>query len=307
MRLRKIFNDYKEYFECFYNEIKANNLIICISIIFLGGISTTSGKPITLNEATRSVYPLLKLEGDSIYVLHGASVLIGFTEEKTMILLTNKHIASSRESLYVPITVIDTLNRKDTSIVIAKAYSGKRAIYPNWCDSLDIAAIIFPECFFKPVNYFPDEFYVINIENIEDKLPDIGSEIFMGGFPFSYGVYSEKLIIPVLRSGIISHPCIEECCKECIAMHDAFSYGGNSGGPIFMTHEIFKSKRNCSSCVSLIGINMRHDNAQTQIFDLKGNQIPYLSIENSGLSFFIPAQVVKKFLKQVELELKKRK
>ncbi len=283
-----------------------------IAIIFLLFLILSNtpliGKSVTLNYAARTVYPLCTIDNDSKYILHGASVLVGFMDEGIELLLTNRHVASSHESLFVPITVIFS-GGSDTTIVFLTAYAGKSAFYPNWCDSLDLAAIIFHECTIKPKDHLhlPDELYIIDFEYVEDKLPYTGARIFMGGFPFSYGFYSKITIEPVLRYGIISHSCIKRVCSDCIAMHDAFSYAGNSGGPIFVTNDMLIGRKDCSTCVSLIGINIGHDTTLTPLLDVSGKQLPYLSSESTGLSFFIPAQVIKRFLNQIKLELEENK
>jgi len=72
----------------------------------------------------------------------------------------------------------------------------------------------------------------------ERKDIELGTDIYFVGFPFGIGksegylekgLFSDKVPTPLVRSGIIAW--ISDTNKEFLL--DAFSYGGNSGSPVF--------------------------------------------------------------------------
>lgn len=73
---------------------------------------------------------------------------------------------------------------------------------------------------------------------------DLGTEVYFLGFPFAIGtnfgyvgsgIYSDYTANPLLRTGIVAWKA--EYSDEFLL--DAFSYSGNSGGPVFCKREVF--------------------------------------------------------------------
>jgi hypothetical protein len=73
---------------------------------------------------------------------------------------------------------------------------------------------------------------------------ELGTEIYFLGFPFAIGTslgyvnsgyFSDEISNPLLRTGIVAWK--SDNSKEFLL--DAFSYGGNSGSPIFSKREVF--------------------------------------------------------------------
>jgi len=83
----------------------------------------------------------------------------------------------------------------------------------------------------------------------------IGQEIYFIGFPFGYG--TDYKLTPIVRSGSIAWR--SEDRKNIIL--DAFSYGGNSGSPIFLKR-LFSSNPNQAewNSAQLIGMVTSHIN-----------------------------------------------
>lgn len=115
-------------------------------------------------------------------------------------------------------------------------------------DSLDIGvfAIELP----GTVVYNSDTIKITNRKSIPKSLMkrkneiEIGTEIYFLGFPFSIGTnsgyvntgsYSDYISNPLLRTGIVAWKSNNS--KEFLL--DAFSYGGNSGSPVFCKREVF--------------------------------------------------------------------
>lgn len=232
-------------------------------------------------------------------------MLYNYEEPDKPIIVTNYHILK-RSDVYVNVTadtsLLNTMNkRKINSLVYQNTTWFRRGtrIYtkfitgyptkPNFVchpdTSIDLAA--FTINLGTSMELETGEKVKTNVAGIPisaikgKENVALGDEVYFLGFPWSYGA-NEK-ITPIIRSGSIA--CFNPNGNEFLL--DAFSFGGNSGSPIF-SKRIISSPGNLQwENSKLIGMVYGHHGIQDVLVkpDLQSNDLKIVitEIQNMGL------------------------
>lgn len=189
---------------------------------------------------------LEKIENNR-YIPHGTGILFyNYDDPKDYIVVTCAHLIKGKDVISVRVNPDSTLLHiiagiGNKSVVINNAIISKHSIRfiaalgekDKFINSeLDIAAFKLKVSKLKSTN--DSVIYDLSkLRGVPKSALDyrndlqLGDELYFIGFPLGYGV--SEIVEPIVRSGSISWlPSNQD-----IFLIDAFSYGGNSGSPIF--------------------------------------------------------------------------
>lgn len=128
---------------------------------------------------------------------------------------------------------------------------------------------------------------------------DIGEEVYFVGFPFGIGTLD--IINPLVRSGSIAW----FSNNSTIFLLDAFSYGGNSGSPIFLKRIVAEPGKLEWSLAKLVGMIIGHQEIKLEniLTQPDPNELKFEKGEvkiNIGLARCIWSDDIVEFAKEAE-------
>lgn len=257
------------------------------------------------DETSKATVLIEKQIGDSFYV-HGAGVLLyNYNNIAKPIVITNHHIVKRPEicvSITADTSLVNLMNKykvkelffnktkwllRGTRLycTIKTGYPNKPMYFIHPDTTIDLAA--FPidiASSFELENGFIAKVNYLGVPKSGIRIKDsvsIGDEVYFLGFPISYG--STEKITPIVRSGSVA--CFNPNGKEFIL--DAFSFGGNSGGPIFTKSIINKPGNLTWDSSQLIGLVYGHHGISELLLKPLADSIPITisltELQNMGL------------------------
>jgi hypothetical protein len=200
------------------------------------------------NETLKTTVLLEKFDGKDL-IPHGTGFLFyNYNKTTDIIVVTCAHLIQNKEVLSVRLNPDSTLikilseaQKKGTIIQNALIEQNSIRFFVDLSKSpsfihptLDVAAFAFKmpliidksDTLFKPLKLADISFIPKSIIKKRADL-SLGDEVYFIGFPLGYG--SLNNVEPIVRSGSIAWLPSD----DNIYMLDAFSYGGNSGSPVF--------------------------------------------------------------------------
>jgi hypothetical protein len=202
-----------------------------------------------LDEQTIQSTVLIEKITDEGFITHGTGFLMyNYDSQSDFVVVTCAHLISNKKMLSIRFnpdssllkhlsvkekrgTFVKNVIITESSIrLLVQLDDNNRYIHPE----LDIAAFhfSFPQLVKKTdtgmINLKAIDFKLIPHSQIKKKSElSLGDEVYFIGFPLGYGV--TKFVEPIVRSGSIAWLPTE----YDFFLLDAFSYGGNSGSPVF--------------------------------------------------------------------------
>lgn len=278
-------------------------LIIAIYFFFIG-INYSQTRSYFNQNFLDCIVLLEKVSGDSL-LPHGTGISIyNYSDGPYSYVVTCEHVLRNK-SIYVTIPAkkefIDfminerknkigfngyewTLKDKRVSIKVDLIIDSTYAVNPE----LDIGVIKLPHT--SSLIYKNDTVGIAILNKItrsamgSRKGIELGTDIYFAGYPYSIGTnigflgtyfFSDSIPNPVLRKGSIAW--ISE--NSPYFLLDAFSYSGNSGSPVFTTHDLQNKSL-------LIGIVTGH--------------IPSINSDNMGLAKCVWIEYINELINRLE-------
>jgi hypothetical protein len=264
--------------------IEKNNIMVNIKLSLLalfGILSFNIAYSQWLDpQLLKSTVLLEKIQNNS-FVPHGTGILMyNYNNPSELIVVTCAHLIRDKKQISVRvkpdsnfIKVLSQTGQKqlviNNAIVIGNTLRFLASLESDNCfihPTLDIAAfrlIIPPAIFVTDTSRTRIEMSKLlgipksGLEFRKDLL--LGDEVYFIGFPLGYG--ATNLVEPIVRSGSIAW--LPE--EENIFLLDAFSFGGNSGSPIFRKRIIGSKVGELSwSGSTLIGMIIGHQSIQIE-------------------------------------------
>jgi hypothetical protein len=278
-----------------------NNLISLFPILVILFFNSSIAQEINwFGKSTIYTNVLLQKKENNIFINHGTGILYNPDDNKQSYVITCEHVLRNPE-IYVVISA-------DSELVKKLNFKNEKGVNIRGCFwELDGQLLRLKIKLIKDTTFirhpqkeidlgiFPLQvfsFLTLNTGEIEkftkttflrDKnfgnknFLNIGEEIFFSGFPFGLG--TDEILSPIVRSGTISW--VSE--NKDIFLLDAFSYGGNSGSPIFTKMNALSSERKRPYLVGMV----------TGHIVSSGN-------ENIGLATCVSIQKIKELLEMAK-------
>jgi len=233
-------------------------ITILISFAFLGEAEAQRSGPQhwEMSEAMSSVAYLMKYDSLGQLSPFGSGVILDFDTSKTFVLLvTNRHLCVGRDSLAVQLNAYqqrDSLQILISNVVNVKLHQGT-VIFPASPDS-DFAVIKLQRPRSETTFFRPTSENTIDLSQLR-----YGDEVLFLGFP-AYGLYgldAARFRFPIARAGSIAFFAQEDIYfaqnkKYMIPgmfLIDGESFGGNSGGPVFVRRPVLHREGKDSTLV----------------------------------------------------------
>ena len=242
--------------------------IFSILVIFLFN-SSIAQEINWFGKSTIQTTILLQKKENNIFINHGTGILYTTKNNERSYVITCEHVLRNQE-IYVVISADSELVRKLNSenkkglnfrncfweldgqllrLRIKLINDSTFIIYPQ----KDIDLAIFPIELFTSlvsdsgrIENFTKTTFVSDVNLGNNDFLRIGEEIYFSGFPFGFG--TAEILTPIVRSGTISW--VSE--KKEIFLLDAFSYGGNSGSPVFTKMSPLSSDRSKPYLIGMV-------------------------------------------------------
>lgn len=229
-------------------------------------------------QTLKSTVLLEKIQGTN-FVTHGTGILMyNYDNPSELIVVTCAHLIKNKNQISVRVKpdssfikilkesgqknllIENALVINNTVRFIADITGQKSFIHPQ----LDVAAF---RLTIPPVFHFTDssrtQIEMSKLLGIPKsgiayrKELSLGDEVYFVGFPLGYG--ATELVEPIVRSGSVAWLPI----NDNVFLLDAFSYGGNSGSPIFRKRIVGAKPGEISwSSSKLIGMVVGHQSIQ---------------------------------------------
>jgi S1-C subfamily serine protease len=212
---------------------------------------------------------LLQKKENSTFINHGTGILYSPDNNERSYVITCEHVLRNSD-IYVVVSADSELVKKinskkeggitfrncfwelDGQLLRLKINLIKDSTflkYPN--KEIDLG--VFPIQLFTSIVYdsriiekFTKTTFVSDKNLGNSKFLKIGEEIYFSGFHFGLG--TNEILSPIVRSGTISW--VSE--NKDIFLLDAFSYGGNSGSPVFTKMSSLSSERNQPYLIGMV-------------------------------------------------------
>lgn len=212
---------------------------------------------------------LLQKKENNVFTNHGTGILYTTTDNERSYVVTCEHVLRNQE-IYVVISADSELVRKLNSenkkgldfrncfweldglrlrLRIKLINDSTFIKYPQ--KGIDLA--IFPIEILTSlvidsgrIEQFTRTTFVSDINFGNENFLSIGEEIYFSGFPFGLG--ADEILTPIVRSGTIAW--VSE--KKELFLLDSFSYGGNSGSPVFTKMSPLSSNRSKPYLIGMV-------------------------------------------------------
>ena len=226
-----------------------------------------------------------KTDKGTVYSPLGTGFLVQTPEDHTA-LVTAKHVIYDDKTKKIREKLVYRLNRKGkNSDPVSEAYVSA-LVKTDWIcsDKYDIAARLM-------VWKNDNDMARIPINSILKSDPDVGANVYVIGFPL--GLRSEVYSKPIVRQGIVS-------LVDDPFLVDAFTFPGNSGGPVIYVPIIPFGKGVKTNVLQqniLIGLvieNITHLDVATS---LQTKRTRMIFEENIGLCKVLQSKTILEFLK----------
>lgn len=276
-------------------------LISIFSILFIFLFNSSIAQEINwFGKSTIYSTVLLQKKENNVFINHGTGILYSLDDNERSYVITCEHVLRNSE-IYVVVSADSELvkkinSKKERGITFRNCFweldgqflrlkielveDSTFLKYPQ--KEIDLG--IFPLQLFTSLIYdsgvienFTKTTFVSDKDLGNSNFLKIGEEIYFSGFPFGLG--TDEILSPIVRSGTISW--VSE--NKDIFLLDAFSYGGNSGSPIFTKMSALSSERNKPYLVGMV----------TGHIVSPGN-------ENIGLATCVSIQKIKELLKMAK-------
>ncbi|MCJ7553941.1 MAG: serine protease [Ignavibacteriaceae bacterium] len=260
-----------------------NKTILSLLFIFFCLLNMVYAQEINwFANSTINAVTLIQKKVQNTFVNHGVGILFSPTNNNRAIIATCEHLTRGKEFYVVVdadtnflkimanihksyLIINETTWEIDGNQLKTKITLIKDSTYVTHPDtSLDIAA--FPIDLSSYVRLHDStkilctETTFVGTRNIGNKkMIRLGEDVYFVGFPF--GIGTQFTLEPLVRSGIVSW--VSE--KSKVYLLDAFSYGGNSGSPIFTKMSSLSEERNKPF---LIGMVIGHLGIENENFGL---------------------------------------
>ncbi|MDD5197630.1 MAG: serine protease [Candidatus Gracilibacteria bacterium] len=238
-----------------------------------------------------------------IYNIIGTGFLFGKVQSDgkySVYLVTNKHVVKNQTGeLYVSIRKKDGTFQK---IKLLTSENGKSLFFYHSKDAIDIAVTRFTNIGFiqeEQIYFFQSDKNTYSKSLLISNNIGEGDGVFVFGYPASLTGNSE---FPVVRQGIIAQikPYYENSKTDYII--DAFTFPGNSGGPIFIKPEIYSvGKTSINNESRLIGILKSYIPYRESLQSTQTGNILSIHETNSGLTLVEGVDSIIETIEQCEL------
>ena len=233
-------------------------------------------------------------------VPHGTGFLFVVDGTTGIFLVTNKHLLSGRNLVFIRFNKLDFDPKKDKvryhrepCLLIDRDSKPLWKGHPN--PNVDVAAIKINQPTAKVDVRQLDYSRLKSFDSLE-----VGEDVYFFGYPLGILGLKGKGDFPILRSGVVSYKSFEltligeSIIDSAMFLIDGFSFGGNSGSPVLT--------RVGNTKAMLVGIIKGHvPDFQTKI--LKGEHPDTITFEqNAGLAIVISADRIKETLEQFKIK-----
>lgn len=250
------------------------------------GINPQLLKTLVSVEQVTSVNPAqAKIDAQPI----GSAFLVG-TPSNHLVLVTAKHVVTEADGSLKPNLAYRINNRSTNSDLIPEAHMKEHAGEWFFSTNFDVACrfIVFGD---PDVNILPMTCFV------PQKFIRPGAPVVVIGFPL--GLRSETYAVPIVRKGIVART------EDKSLMLDAFTFPGNSGGPVVYSSSFTAipiSRDGLLTADGLIGL-VSSSISFTDIAVSQQTKRPRVSFEeNSGLTIVVPAEAILELLHREDME-----
>lgn len=270
--------------------MRKHQLFVVLELLFMGISSMTFGQERTSYFDSSWLKTLISVEVESktdkgiVYLPQGTGFLIQ-TPLGHIALCTAKHVIYNEQTKKLKENLVYRLNRKGkNSDPVSEAYVLSLAKTGwIWSDTVDIAARMM-------IWGNDNDIASIPLNSILKCDPDVGANVYVLGFPL--GFRSEIYSTPIVRQGIVSlvDPFLV----------DAFTFPGNSGGPVVYVPIIPFGKDVKTDVLQenkLIGLVIEYITYQDVAISSQTKRPRVIFEENTGLCRVIPSKTILEFLK----------
>lgn len=164
----------------------------------------------------------------------GTGFLVDFNQKTYLI--TNKHVIDNLEDLYLVFTGSEIIDNRYLRINNSNSNYHKTYYHNN--DDVDVAMIEIYEklLLYSETSKIKISTQTLKISELKNKSYREGTEILVLGHPMNISKLNNYY--PVVRGGIISQisNLFENNYEIKTILLDAFTFPGNSGGPVFISY-----------------------------------------------------------------------
>ncbi len=214
-------------------------------------------------------------------------------------LVTCRHVIEEDEVIYLRFGNDDNLFGMNITKYQKRFLSGKNNWFEHHKKDLDVAVIPIQAPFFehiqktyKSVEYLKNDQHIANLAKMNDLGITEGDSIFVIGYLQEIAMDKKDKLMA--RSGCISH--IESLFDSDDFIIDAFTFPGNSGGPVILKPEAMSldgNKPNLNAYV--IGLVSDYYSHSEKAY-LRNNEYRVLYDDNSGLTSVFNLDVVEEIM-----------
>ena len=219
------------------------------------------------------------------------------TDRGIPFLVTNKHVLSCKEQIYVRLKSNES--NKLYTIPISLTKNGKKNYTEHPNPNIDIAVVSINGAFFEQNNILFRGFDIDDNSMTSAELRgngiDEGSLIYMLGFPM--GLVNENSSLPICRLGCIARINEEQINDTKSFLADIQNFPGNSGSPIINRIEIntLEGTKNLNKTM-LIGIVHSYIPYQETLLNTQTNRVVEIRSENSGIANVHPVEFIREII-----------
>lgn len=237
----------------------------------------------------------------------GTGFLMGRKEtdepaKSTVYIITNKHVVSNHEELFVRFSTANTNGVRDLPMRLLD--HGHKMYTEHPMQHTDVVAIqILPQKIIENqlvLHFFDKDDHALTLEQMKNTGVNEGNLVYALGFPMN--LVNNTVKAPICRLGCISRVADAFVNPQNAEMFlvDAQAYPGNSGGPIISRPELISiegTPNNTRSC--LLGVLSGYIPYRDTLISQQTGQSIMIREENSGLTIVHPVDRIKE---AIELE-----
>lgn len=202
-------------------------------------------------------------------------------------LVTNKHVLKDKTNIPIRFNDKSGTTPKRIDILVEKWT-------PHHSGTVDVVVVEIDEQDLKEMKYshFNLDEDSLGITQMNKQGISEGDFVYVLGYPMKL-VGTSKKEYPIVRSGSIA--LIRDHLDEQYGtfLVDAFTFPGNSGGPVILIPEVINIKGSKPVAKpSLIGIVMGYIPYKEDLINLQTNKIQMSLTQNSGLTEVIPVDYI---------------